>query len=73
LVYANLADMSLAEVQNQAAALSPQERRKLAAFLVTLRMKETGEWGDATSAERTEERSGWVSLEETKRRLGRSA
>ena len=40
--YGTFIHMSLAEVQNQAAALSPEERRKLAAFLVTLRMKRNG-------------------------------
>ena len=65
--------MSLAEVQNQAAALSPEERRKLAAFLVTLRMRETGEWDGATSGERLEQRTEWISLERAKRRFRDSA
>jgi hypothetical protein len=65
--------MSLAEVQSQAAALSSEERRKLAAFLVTLRMKETDEWSRATSAGQVKDESKWISLEEAKRRLGTSA
>ena len=72
-VYGILVCMSLAEVQSQAAALGPEERRKLAAFLVTLRMKETGEWVNATSEEQSDEQAGWISLEEAKRRLSGSA
>ena len=60
--------MSLAEVQAQAAALSSEERRKLAAFLAVLRMKETGEWDRATSPS-SQDRTGWVSLDEAKRKL----
>lgn len=60
--------MSLTEVQAQAAALSPEERHKLAAFLTVLRMKETGEW-DQVTLPNAGERSGWVSLEEAKRKL----
>jgi hypothetical protein len=57
--------MSLQELQEKAAALSSEDRRKLAAFLVALRMQEAGEWGDAL----VDDGSGWVSLEEAKRRL----
>ena len=60
--------MSLTEVQQQAASLSTDERRKLAAFLTALRMKETGEWEQATKAH-DQNRAGWVSLDEVKRRL----
>lgn len=60
--------MSLAEVQTQAAALSPEERRKLAAFLTALRMKETGEWQQATQPG-APNRDGWIALDEAKRRL----
>ena len=60
--------MSLTEVQTQAASLSAEERRKLSAFLTMLRMKETGERGHATKPE-TQDRAGWVSLDEAKRRL----
>lgn len=60
--------MSLSEVQDNAASLNAGERLKLAAFLTVLRMKETGEWDQATRT--TEgERAGWVSLGEAKRRL----
>jgi cytochrome c553 len=60
--------MSLTEVQAQAAALSAEERRKLAAFLTTLRMKESGEWDRAIN-QGTRERGEWISLDEAKRRL----
>ena len=60
--------MSLNEVQKEAVALSAEERRKLAAFLTALRMKETGEWAQATQPA-APERSGWVSLDEAKHRL----
>ena len=60
--------MSFTEMQTQAAALPEEERRKLAAFLTMLRMKETGEWEHATKLE-AEGRTGWVSLEEARRRL----
>ena len=60
--------MSLNEVQKEAVALSAEERRKLAAFLTALRMKETGEWAQATQPA-APERSGWVSLDEAKQRL----
>ena len=60
--------MSFTEVQTQAAALPAEERRKLAAFLTMLRMKETGEWEHATKPE-AEDHTGWVSLEEARRRL----
>lgn len=60
--------MSLAEIQKQAASLTPDERRKLAAFLAVLRMKEMGEWESVTAAA-GQDRTGWVSLEEAKKRL----
>ena len=60
--------MTFDELQKEAVALSAEERRKLAALLTTLRMKETVEWEEATQPE-TEDRRGWVSLEEAKRRL----
>jgi hypothetical protein len=60
--------MSLTELQAQAAALNTEERRKLAAFLTTLRMKETGEWDRATRRD-DGDREGWVSLDEAKRNL----
>jgi hypothetical protein len=55
-------------VQAQAAALSAEDRRKLAAFLTALRMKETGDWDRVTSQD-TQDRTGWISLDEAKRRL----
>ena len=60
--------MTLNEVQKEAAALSAEERRKLAAFLTAMRMKESGEWEQATQPE-APDRAGWVSLDEAKRRL----
>ena len=60
--------MSLAEVQKEAASLSAEERRKLAAFLTSLRMKESGEWEQATRSGAAD-RSGWISLDEAKQRL----
>jgi len=60
--------MSLTELQAQAAALNTEERHKLAAFLATLRMKETGEWDQATKRD-DGDRKGWVSLDEAKRKL----
>jgi hypothetical protein len=60
--------VSLSEIQAQAAALSVEDRRKLAAYLVMLRMKEAGEWDQAVR-EDSPDREGWVSLEDAKRRL----
>ena len=63
--------MSLAELQKQAASLSSEERRKLAAFLTTLRLKETGEW-ESVTAPAEQDQVGWVSLEDAKKRLRRT-
>ena len=60
--------MTFSEVQKEVIALSAEERRKLAAFLTTLRMKEAGEWEQATQSGETD-RTGWVSLDEAKQRL----
>ena len=60
--------MTLNEMQKEAGALSAEERRQLAAFLTALRMKETGEWAQATQPTATE-RNGWVSLDEARQRL----
>lgn len=60
--------MSLSEVQREVTALSADERRKLAAFLTALRMKDTGEWEQATRPG-TSDSTGWVSLDEAKQRL----
>lgn len=60
--------MSLSEVQREVTALSADERRKLAAFLTTLRMKDTGEWEQATQTGDAD-RTGWISLDEAKQRL----
>ena len=61
--------MSLAELKKESAALRPEEQRELAAFLAVARMKQTGEWDEATSGSATTEREGWVTLEEAKRQL----
>ncbi|MEI7822270.1 MAG: hypothetical protein WCK55_15260 [Verrucomicrobiota bacterium] len=60
--------MSLSEMQSEVIALSAEERRKLAAFLTALRMKDTGEWEQATRVSASD-RAGWVSLDEAKQRL----
>ena len=60
--------MSLSEVEKEVIALSAGERRKLAAFLTALRMKDTGEWEQATRTGGPD-RAGWVSLDEAKQRL----
>jgi len=56
--------MTLSEVQKEVIALSAEERRKLAAFLTALRMKETGDWEQATRPA-APDRTGWVSLDVT--------
>jgi hypothetical protein len=60
--------MTLSELQREATALSIEERRKLAAFLAALRMKESGDWTENPQPA-GEDRKGWVSLEDAKRRL----
>ena len=55
--------LTLNEVQQQAVALSSEERRKLTA----MRMKESGEWEQVTGE--TPDRTGWISLDEAKQRL----
>lgn len=62
--------MSLAELKKESAALNPEEQRELAAFLAVVRMKQTGEWEEATGEAEPPEREGWVTLEEAKRQLG---
>lgn len=62
--------MSLAELKRESAALRPEEQRELAAFLAVVRMKQCGEWGEATATQASPERAGWVSLDEAKRQLG---
>ena len=61
--------MSLAELKTESAGLRPEEQRELAAFLTVLRMKQTGEWEEATAGPDTPEHHGWVSLDEAKRQL----
>jgi hypothetical protein len=61
--------MSLAELKNETAALTPSEQKELAAFLAVLRMKQSGEWDEATVSEAAPERQGWISLEDAKRQL----
>jgi len=60
--------MTLTDIQREATALSVEERRKLAAFLAALRMKESGEWSEAMPQDQ-DARKGWVSLEDAKQRL----
>jgi hypothetical protein len=66
----HLVTMSLAELKRESAALRPEEQRELAAFLAVVRMKQSGEWDDATTGPALPEREGWVSLDEAKRQLG---
>ena len=61
--------MSLAELMNESAALRPDEQRKLAAFLAVIRMKQNGEWDEATLKPESQDHQGWVSLDEAKRQL----
>jgi hypothetical protein len=62
--------MSLADLKKESAALRPEEQRELAAFLAVVRMKQSGEWDEATINPPLPEREGWVSLDEAKRQLG---
>jgi len=66
----HLPSMSLAELKRESAALRPEEQRELAAFLAVVRMKQSGEWDEATTKPALPEREGWVSLDEAKRQLG---
>jgi len=61
--------MSLAELKKETAALQPEEQRELAAFLAVIRMKQSGEWDEATAKVVLPEREGWVSLNDAKRQL----
>jgi hypothetical protein len=61
--------MSLAELKNESAALHADEQRELAAFLTVIRMKQSGEWDDATAVPEATNREGWVSLNDAKRQL----
>ncbi len=61
--------MSLAELKTETAALSPTEQKELAAFLAVLRMKQSGEWGEAVTSGESQDRRGWISLEDAKRQL----
>ena len=61
--------MSLAELKNESAALRTDEQRELAAFLAVIRMKQSGEWDDATTIPEATTREGWISLDDAKRQL----
>ena len=65
-----LPTMFLAELKRESAALRPEEQRELAAFLAVARMKQSGEWDEATIEPTLPEREGWASLDEAKRQLG---
>lgn len=60
--------MSLAEIMTGTEALTPAEQKELAAFLTVLRMKGNGEWDGATGGVANENREGWVTLEQSKRK-----
>jgi len=61
--------MSLAEIMTETEALTPAEQKELAAFLTVLRMKGSGEWAGATGGLDNENREGWITLEQAKRKL----
>lgn len=61
--------MSLADLKKESVALRPEEQRELAAFLAVIRMKQSGEWDEATARTDFPEREGWVSLDEAKHQL----
>jgi hypothetical protein len=61
--------MSLAELKNESATLRAEEQRELAAFLAVIRMKQSGEWNDATAKPEAPNHQGWVSLDDAKRQL----
>lgn len=61
--------MSLAELKKESAALQPEEQRELAAFLAVIRMKQSGEWDEATTKTDLPKREGWISLDDAKRQL----
>ena len=61
--------MSLAELKNESANLRTEEQRELAAFLAVIRMKQSGEWSDATTKPEAPNHHGWVSLDDAKRQL----
>jgi hypothetical protein len=65
----DLAAMSLAELKNESAALRPEEQRELAAFLAVIRMRQSGEWDEATAEQNRPGHQGWISLDEAKRQL----
>jgi len=61
--------MSLVELKNESAALRPEEQRELAAFLTAIRMRQSGEWDEATAEQGRADHQGWISLGEAKRQL----
>lgn len=61
--------MSLAELKNESATLRAEEQKELAAFLAVIRMKQSGEWNDATAKLEAPNHQGWVSLDDAKRQL----
>jgi len=65
--------MSLADLKQESAALSPEEQKELAAFLAVLRMQQSGEWEDAAAGVEETDSESWMTLEDAKRRLEREA
>lgn len=62
--------MSIQEIKSELESLSVEERRRLAAFLVSLRHRDLADYR-ARMAEKIDDRSPekWVTLEELDRRL----
>lgn len=62
--------MSVQEIKSEIEGLPPEERRQLAAFLVTLRHKDMAEYR-ATIAKKIDDANpaNWLSLEEFDQRL----
>jgi hypothetical protein len=69
----HITDMSLAELISETATLSPAEQKELTAFLAILRMKQSGEWDEAVTDGESQDRRGWISLNDVKRQLAQGA
>jgi hypothetical protein len=64
--------MSIQALKAEVEALSPDERRRLAAFLVSLSHKDLAGYGDDMAGKIDDKDPGnWVSLEEFEERLDR--
>jgi DNA-binding transcriptional MerR regulator len=65
-----LSDMSIQEIKTEIEALPPEERKRLAAFLVSLRHKELDEYR-ASMAQKIDDKNpeNWATLDELDQRL----